>query len=280
MQGTIQAAEGHVRSAELPSAIDRIKELATEADEKRLGGNREIREALAGLVSIVEQRAMEQLATAQQEYFAGYHAESLATFEEIASLDGLRAAREAARELRKEDDRAEWRTLSDSATNLMDRAEFVDARPALAGLTRLARRTGYDTATDALVAQFSTAALAHVEQAVQAIEREDYESAYGVLLEVSRLSMLREPSIEARQLLRQHANTPAMRQAEREYESADALAQIRLDLSEADGRRNAEAVRQQAHSKLEQLVSRYEGTRAAAEAQRLANELNEQLAAG
>lgn len=271
---------GTVRSADLGTAYNRVQEVIADAREKNLSRSRDIRGPLAELVGLLEQRAMYALDTAKQDYFAGNHEAALDEFRALAALDGLRAAREATGELRKEDDRAEWRTLSEIATAQMQAAAFGDLRTTLRDLTRLARRTDYDDQTDAMVASFGDTVQSHVDRAVQAVANEDYDAAYGVLLEVSRLSELREQAHAARQLLREHANTPGMKQAEREYESADALSQIRADLSEAEGQRNADAVRQQAQRKLEQLVAQYEGTRAAEQAQRLADELNEQLAAG
>ena len=223
-------------------------------------------------------RAMQELVSAQEQYFAGDHAAALTRFEALTELNGLRAAREAVGELRKEDDRVEWRELRDAATAQMDAADFAAAQTTLRDLTRLSRRTGYDGVTDELVEGFGQTAQTHVDQAKQAIDAERFDDAYGKLFEISRLTALRTQSLEARQLLGENANEPGMRQAKMEYEAGDALAEIREDLAEADGRRNADALRAQAQRKLTQLAAQFEGTRAATEAQQLANELSEKLA--
>lgn len=279
MQQNVESAQGFVRSADLPAAYQRVQEVVADAEEKRLSRNRDIRGPLAELVGTLEGRAMEELTAAQEQYFAGDHETALARFVELTKLNGLRAAREASGELRKEDDRVEWRSLRDTATTQMDSADFVAAQTTLRDLTRLARRTDYDAATDTLIADFAATAQTHVDQAKQAIDADRFDDAYGPLFEISRLSVLRAQAVEARQLLGEHANDPGMRQAKMEYEANDALAEIREDLAQADGRRNADALRAQAQRKLTQLASQYEGTRAAEQARQLADELGEKLAA-
>lgn len=279
MQNSITAAESTVRSADLPTAYDRVQQVITEAEEANLSRSRDIRGPLAELVGTLERRAMDALDEARGQYFDGEHEQAHSRFEELAALQGLRAAREAVGELRKEDDRAEWRSLRDTVTSQMTANDYLAAQTSLRDLARLGRRTGYDAATDSLLESLGTGVQSHIDRAEQAIADEDYDAAYGVLLEVSRLSPLREQANQARQLLREHGSTPGMRQAQREYESADLLEELRQDLAEADGRRNAPALRQQAQRKLEQLASQYEGTRAAEQAQQLADELADQLAA-
>jgi len=278
VQQNIQSAQGFVGSADLESAYQRVQEVIADAEEKRLARSRDIRGPLGELVNTLEGRAMEELASAQEQYFEGEHSAALARFEELTKLDGLRAAREAAGELRKEDDRAEWRELRDNATAQMDASDFVAAQSTLRDLTRLSRRTGYDAVADELLAEFTTTAQSHVDQAEQAIDAERYDDAYGKLYEISRLSALRAPSLQARRLLGENANDPGMRQAKLEYDANDALTEIREDLAEADGHRNADALRAQLQRKLTQLASQYEGTRAAEQAQQLADELGEKLA--
>ncbi|XAL98003.1 hypothetical protein OT109_10380 [Phycisphaeraceae bacterium D3-23] len=279
MQNSIASAQSVIEHGELATAYDRLRAVITEAEEANVARVRDIRGPLSDLVKTLEHRAMAAFEEAHADYFAGNHEAALAAFEELAALEGLEAAREAVGELRKEDSRVEWRTLRDTVTSQIDQADFAAANEGLRAMERRARGVGYKDTMDELIVAYSDVAASHVEQARDAIEAERYDDAYGTLLEVSRLTPLRAAAVEARQLLGQYRNDPGMRQAQLEYESADMLADIKQELDDADGRNNAQAVREGAQRKLTQLVTRYEGTRAAAEAERLAGELSEQLAA-
>ncbi|MEM9415982.1 MAG: hypothetical protein AAGA29_10980 [Planctomycetota bacterium] len=278
MQNSIQAAQHVVENADLRAAYDRVRSVIAEAEEANLSRSRDIRGPLGELVQTLERRAMAAYEEAREAYFAGEHEASLATFEELAALEGLDAARESADELRKEESRVEWRALRETVSAQIAQADFAGATMGLRTLDQRSRRTGYRAVMDELVTEFSEVANAHIAQAKDAIDAERYDDAYGTLLEISRLSPLRAASVEARQLLNAHRNAPGMRQAQLEYESANLLADVKQDLADAEGRNNARQIRQGAQRELEQLITRYEGTRAAAEAQRLVAELSEQLA--
>jgi len=246
-----------------------------ETEEKRLARSRDVRGLLADLVTALEVKAMADLNQAREDYFRGNHAQAITRFEELTAFNGLHAAREAAGELRVESDRSRWRTLHETVSSQLADADFVAAQPTLRELAQLARRTGYGEDTDAMLEAFGAVAQDHVDRAGLAIEADDYDSAYGVLLEISRMTSLREQAIRARQLLRETGSHPGMQRAQREYESADLLAKAREELVEAEGRRDVAAAVRQVRRKLEQLATQYEGTRAAAEAKSLASELSE-----
>jgi len=251
---------------DLEAAYQSVQEVVAETEEKRLARSRDVRSLLVDLVATLEAKAMTDLNQAREDYFRGDHAQALSRFEEITAFNGLRAAREAAGELRKEADRSEWRTLHEAASAQLTDADFVSAQPTLRDLTQLARRTGYGDDTDAIIERFGAVAQDHIDRAGLAIEADDYDAAYGVLIEISRLAALREQAILARQLLRESASHPGMRQAQREYEAAEMLAEARQSLVEAEGRRDVAAARHQVRRQLERIETQYDGTKAAEQA--------------
>jgi hypothetical protein len=263
----VEAAESTVSNADLDVAYDRIEQVAEEADDLSAANNSKVRAGLKKLAQTLESRANAEYEDARLRYFEGYYDESLAKFAELAELTGLPSAKKAQRELDKEDDRSAWRAASERATELVDNKSYHEAREALNDMQRLARRSDYTKQTAAAMKGFAEQLMPQVESAEKLIAQGQYDQAYATLLEISRLTHVRESAVAARSVLGKNASLDGMRQARGEYEAGQALAQAKTWYSEIGVPSNQE--QELFEQKLQSIANNYKGTAAADQAQQM-----------
>ncbi|MEM1354580.1 MAG: hypothetical protein AAGC44_01140 [Planctomycetota bacterium] len=277
MRNEVDAARSVVQSGALDAAHARVMAVAASAEEKKVSRVRDIQTLIGGLASTLRDRSDAAFDQAYASYFEGYEDQALDQFRELAELDGLPAASKAKGELEQEEDRVAWRLLRDIAVKQIGDAEYLIARETLGDMERLARRTGYGDQTAQLFARLSSLLIERVDVAAQWVESGQQDKAYATLIEVSRLSMLREASVNARRVLGKTRNLPEMRQAAARYDAMRELVRIQAAIAElgnASARDMAPNLRE-----LGKLTTQYAGTPAAAQAEELLSTLNEQLAA-
>lgn len=263
----IESSASTVASGNLDTAYDSVMDAAQNAEQLNIDSNRKVRAGLRELAQKLEQRTNAELKSAIDRYFEGYHAESLATFEEIAKLTGLPSARLAEREVDKEADRHAWRTANETAAKLIDSKAYGQAREHVSEIQRLARRTNYDKQTSAAMTSFAKQMIPDVEAGEKLIGQSQYLDAYTKLIEIARITSARESSSAARRVLGQNASLDGMRQAKGEYEAADALSEAKTWYSSLTNPTNQE--QRQYQQTLESIANNYKGTIAGDEAQRL-----------
>ncbi|MGB0769002.1 MAG: hypothetical protein ACPGYV_14995, partial [Phycisphaeraceae bacterium] len=213
---TINAAASTVASADLETAYDRIEDVHEQVHETNVGNLSQVRDGIAGLVATLRERAEKEFDEAMKSYWEGYHEQALTKLEEIASLKGLSTAKKASRELDKEEDRVAWRAANESASELIGKGAYLEAREPFSDMKRLANRTDYTEQTKSAMDDFAESMLPDVEAAEKLIVQEQFEDAYATLIEISRLTHARKSSVEARRALGKNAMLPGMRQAKGE----------------------------------------------------------------
>ena len=264
---SIKAAKGTVTSGSIESAYQAIESVAKNAEKLNVDGTTKVRQGIGELVKTLQDRTDDQYDAAVTSYFEGYEEKAIAEFEQLAALKGLPAAKKSQGELDKEDDRSAWREAKELASKLIGSGEYGQAREPLNEMARLARRTGYTKQNTSAMASFGDTMLPEIEAGEKLVAQEQYESAYEMLIEISRLTHARKSALAARKALGQHASLPGMRQAKGEYDANEALVKAQQWYSDIANPSPKE--KQLFVSQLESITDRYKGTRAADEAQQL-----------
>lgn len=261
------SAKSTVRSASLGSAYSAIKSVATQAEKLDVEGTNTVKRNIAALAKILEDRAEEQYDAAVENYFEGDHQSALNDWQEIAELKGFAVAKQSERELSKEDDRKAWREARDLAKTLISSGEFGQARLAVNDMNRLARRTDYTKQTKVENDGFAQSMMPAIEKGASLVAAQQYEQAYTMLIEVSRISHARKSASEARRELGKHASVEGMRLAKGEYEGKEALTKVQNWIGEIAHPSPAE--RTQYKQQLDMIANKYKGTFAAEQAKQL-----------
>lgn len=219
----IQRAQSNLASSkkgDLQTAYDAILAIHAEADSKSVATLKVVREPLGELAKAIEKKAADEYLAAKDQYTQGEHAEALARFEALTKFEGLAAARRAASELRKEDDRVAWRELLVESTKLINSHDFEAARTPVSKLHRMARTAGYTEETKEAIASFEGVVAKQIAAAEKDIENGQYDRAYRSLRVISQLSTIRTTALKARGVLKEACQIAEMQQAERDYNEA------------------------------------------------------------
>jgi len=263
----INSAKSTVSSGSIESAYKAIESVAEKAEKLDVENTTKVRSGIGELVKTLQDRTDEQFDAAVTSYFEGYEEKALAEFKQLAALKGLPAAKKSQSELDKEDDRSAWREAKEQATKLVNSGEYGQARESLNEMARLARRTGYAKQNTLAMSELSDTMLPEIETGEKLIAQEQFDSAYTMLIEISRLTHARKSALAARKAIGQHVSVPGMRQAKGEYDANEALNKAQQWYGEIANPSPNE--KQQFTKQLESITDRYKGTRAADEAKQL-----------